>query len=85
MACEDCQRGNYSLCKRYKFIGSSRFGSFAEYVAVPARNAVKFSEDVEFEKAAFFEPATIALHGSCACPIAAERRSPYWARATSAC
>ena len=50
MACEDCQRGNYSLCKRYKFIGSSRFGSFAEYVAVPARNAVKFSEDVEFEK-----------------------------------
>ena len=63
MKCEDCQKGDYSLCKHYSFIGSREFGSFAEYVAVPERNAVKFDEDVSFEKGAFFEPATVALHG----------------------
>ena len=29
MKCEDCQKGNYSLCKHYSFIGSRQFGSFA--------------------------------------------------------
>lgn len=63
MQCEDCQKGNYSLCRHYSFIGSREFGSFAEYVSVPEKNAVKFDEEVSFEKGAFFEPATVALHG----------------------
>lgn len=63
MKCEDCQKGNYSLCRRYSFIGSREFGSFAEYVVVPEKNAVKFGEEVSFEQGAFFEPATVALHG----------------------
>lgn len=63
MRCEDCQKGNYSLCRHYSFIGSREFGSFAEYVAVPEKNAVKFDNEVSFEKGAFFEPATVALHG----------------------
>lgn len=63
MECEDCQKGNYSLCKNYSFIGSREFGSFAEYVVVPEKNAVKFEEEVSFEQGAFFEPATVALHG----------------------
>lgn len=63
MKCEDCQKGNYSLCKNYSFIGSREFGSFAEYVVVPDKNAVKFEEEVSFEQGAFFEPATVALHG----------------------
>lgn len=63
MKCEDCQKGNYSLCKHYSFIGSREFGSFAEYVVVPEKNAVKFGEEVSFEQGAFFEPATVALHG----------------------
>ena len=63
MKCEDCQKGNYSLCKHYSFIGSREFGSFAEYVAVPEKNVVKISDDVDFVKGAFFEPATVALHG----------------------
>ena len=63
MQCEDCQKGNYSLCKHYKFVGSSKFGSFAEYVVVPEKNAVKFAKEVSFEQGAFFEPATVALHG----------------------
>lgn len=63
LICEDCQKGNYSLCKFYSFIGSREQGSFAEYVKMPERNAVKFEENVSFEKGAFFEPATVALHG----------------------
>lgn len=63
MKCEDCQKGNYSLCKNYSFIGSREFGSFAEYVVVPEKNAVKFENQVSFEQGAFFEPATVALHG----------------------
>ena len=63
MKCEDCQKGNYSLCKHYSFIGSREFGSFAEYVVVPEMNAVPFEDAVSFEQGAFFEPATVALHG----------------------
>ncbi len=63
MECADCQRGDYSLCRHYSFIGSRQFGSFAEYVVVPERNAVKLGDQVGFEQGAFFEPATIALHG----------------------
>lgn len=63
MKCEDCQKGNYSLCRHYSFIGSRQFGSFAEYVVVPEKNAVKFDDEVSFEQGAFFEPATVALHG----------------------
>jgi len=63
MKCEDCQRGDYSLCKHYSFIGSRQQGGFAEYVNVPAINAIKFDSSISFEQAAFFEPSTVALHG----------------------
>lgn len=63
MKCEDCQRGNYSLCKNYDFVGSHSFGSFAEYVCLPQANVVRFDDAVSFRQGAFFEPATVALHG----------------------
>ena len=63
LKCEDCQKGDYSLCKHYSFIGSREYGSFAQYVVVPEKNAVKFEAAVSFEQGAFFEPATVALHG----------------------
>lgn len=63
LKCENCQKGDYSLCKHYSFIGSRVFGSFAEYVIIPEKNAVKFDNNVSFEVGAFFEPITVALHG----------------------
>ena len=63
MKCDDCQNGNFSLCKHYSFIGSRQNGSFAQYVVAPEKNAVKFEDEVTFEQGAFFEPATVALHG----------------------
>lgn len=63
LKCEDCQRGNYSQCRNYTFIGSRIQGSFAEYVKLPERNAVKFDPSISYEQGAFFEPSTVALHG----------------------
>lgn len=63
MKCGDCQSGNFSLCKNYSFIGSREQGSFAEYVVLPAMNAVKYDPSIPYEQAAMFEPSTVALHG----------------------
>jgi L-iditol 2-dehydrogenase len=63
LKCEDCQKGDYALCKHYSFIGSRQNGSFADYVKMPEKNVVKFDKSVSFEQGAFFEPATVALHG----------------------
>lgn len=61
--CESCHRGNYSLCDTYNFLGSRTDGGFAEYVKAPARNLVKFPDNIDFREAATMEPAGIILHG----------------------
>lgn len=63
LKCADCQKGWYSQCKNYSFVGSRVFGSWAEYVKIPAINGVKLPDGVSFEQGALFEPATVALHG----------------------
>lgn len=63
MSCADCQQGNFALCKHYSFIGSREQGSFAEYVVIPAHNAVRYDPAIPYEQAAMFEPSTVALHG----------------------
>ena len=63
MECDDCQRGDYALCKHYSFIGSRRQGSNADYVVIPERNAVVFDPSISYEQGAMFEPSTVALHG----------------------
>lgn len=63
LKCEDCQQGNYALCKNYSFIGSREQGSFSEYVVLPYKNVIKYSPEIPYEQAAMFEPSTVALHG----------------------
>lgn len=63
MKCDDCQKGNFSLCKHYSFIGSREQGSNADYVVIPEQNAVKYDPSIPYEQAAMFEPSTVALHG----------------------
>ncbi len=67
MQCADCQKGDYSLCKHYSFIGSRQQGSNAEYIVIPERNAVVFDPSISFEQGAMFEPSTVALHGVLQC------------------
>ena len=61
MKCDDCQNGNFSLCKHYSFIGSREQGSNADYVVIPEQNAVVYDPSIPYEQAAMFEPATVAL------------------------
>lgn len=63
MKCDDCQNGNFSLCKHYSFIGSRQQGSNADYVVLPEQNAVVFDKSISYEQGAMFEPSTVALHG----------------------
>ena len=63
MTCESCQKGNYSLCSNYSFIGSRRQGSNADFIVIPERNAIALDKSVTFEQGAMFEPSTVALHG----------------------
>ncbi|MBO5197841.1 MAG: galactitol-1-phosphate 5-dehydrogenase [Lachnospiraceae bacterium] len=63
MKCDDCQNGNFSLCKHYSFIGSRQQGSNADYVVLPEQNAIPFDKNISWEQGAMFEPSTVALHG----------------------
>lgn len=63
LKCDDCQNGNYSLCKHYSFIGSRQQGANADYVVIPEINAVPFDKSISYEQGAMFEPSTVALHG----------------------
>lgn len=60
--CEQCQRGYYSACHSYSFIGSRQAGGFAEYLDLPERNALIVPDALSFEYAALIEPSTVARH-----------------------
>lgn len=60
--CENCLRGNFSLCDNSDMLGSKSYGGFAEYVKVPSTNILKI-KDIDFESAAMIEPLAVALHG----------------------
>ncbi len=60
--CGQCQRGHYSACHGYSFIGSRQNGGYAEYVELPEKNAFLLPDKVKFEEAALIEPSTVARH-----------------------
>lgn len=50
--CEYCLKGEDSECVDYKILGEHLPGTYAEKVAIPARNALKIPTDMNFESAA---------------------------------
>jgi len=50
--CDDCISGNENLCGRQKLIGFQTNGGYAEYVAVPANNAIPIDQNLDFSSAA---------------------------------
>ena len=50
--CEFCVRGEEVLCTTMKLLGEHRDGTLAEYISVPARNAVPMPDGWSFEEAA---------------------------------
>jgi NADPH:quinone reductase-like Zn-dependent oxidoreductase len=50
--CEFCLAGDDSLCADYKILGEHVPGTYAEYVAVPARNLLSIPVDMDWATAA---------------------------------
>jgi propanol-preferring alcohol dehydrogenase len=50
--CVYCKAGKENLCEKYKMVGKDVDGGFAEYVKVPARNALKLPETIPLEQGA---------------------------------
>jgi L-iditol 2-dehydrogenase len=65
--CPACLDGRTNLCEQRAVLGSSfsghwRDGAFADLVAVPGRALVSLPDELTFERAAFAEPLSVALH-----------------------
>ncbi|MGH7308883.1 MAG: zinc-binding dehydrogenase [Candidatus Rokuibacteriota bacterium] len=52
--CEFCQQGEDCLCVRYGIIGEHVPGGLADYVRVPAANALRLPDSIAYEDAAAF-------------------------------
>ncbi len=50
--CYYCSTGNEQFCKQGKMIGHHTNGGYAEYIAVPSRNAILLPDNIPFEQGA---------------------------------
>ncbi len=57
--CEFCQKGEQSLCVRFRLLGEHLPGTLGEYVVVPAVNVLKISGSIPAETAAAYTLATL--------------------------
>jgi (R,R)-butanediol dehydrogenase/meso-butanediol dehydrogenase/diacetyl reductase len=72
MDCRYCHEGKHNVCRDLGFIGlSGNGGGLAEYVTVPARNAVPLPEGVSLVQGALAEPFTVCLHAADRSPLGA--------------
>jgi len=61
--CDYCKTGNEQFCTTVRMLGHHVDGGYAEYVAVPARNAIPLPEEISFEAGATLMCASAtALH-----------------------
>lgn len=67
--CSLCHNGHAHVCKNTKTIGVSRDGCFAEYIAIPAVNAVVYDPSTPPEHIAIMEPFGVAVHAVCQFPV----------------
>jgi threonine 3-dehydrogenase len=60
--CFQCKIGNEHICENVKILGVDRNGTFAEYVAIPGRNAWKNDKKIPHWVATAQEPLGNAVH-----------------------
>ncbi len=60
--CRNCRAGKQHLCRNAVGVGVNRPGSFAEYVAIPARNAYPIPADLPDDVASILDPLGNAAH-----------------------
>lgn len=70
--CRNCRAGRQHLCRNTVGIGVNRPGSFAEYLALPARNLFKIDDKICDEMASIFDPLGNAVHTATAFDLVGE-------------
>lgn len=60
--CRNCLAGRRHLCKDTKGVGVNRPGAFAEYLCLPASNAVKVDPSIPLDVLSCFDPLGNATH-----------------------
>ena len=50
--CSYCSTGNEQFCSKVRMLGHYTDGGYAEYIAIPARNAVLLPDEIPFEQGA---------------------------------
>jgi threonine dehydrogenase-like Zn-dependent dehydrogenase len=61
--CPACEAGDYQICNGVEFLGVSRDGGFAEYVAVPRERVYALPPELDFAVGGLAEPAAVCVHG----------------------
>ena len=75
-ACEYCDSGDSHQCEHYREHGITGLpGGFAEFITVPAANAVRVESDIASEYAALTEPLGCVIHSTDFVTRAASRYS----------
>ncbi|WP_162882495.1 alcohol dehydrogenase catalytic domain-containing protein, partial [Serratia marcescens] len=52
-SCPACEKGYYSLCKQYQFVGSRSEGGNAEYIVLKRANLFRLPAEMAIEDGAF--------------------------------
>jgi threonine 3-dehydrogenase len=60
--CRNCLAGRRHLCKDTKGVGVNRDGAFAEYLCIPAANAVPVDPTIPLDVLSCFDPLGNAVH-----------------------
>ena len=60
--CRNCLAGRRHLCKDTKGVGVNRDGAFAEYLCIPASNAVHVDPSIPLDVLSCFDPLGNATH-----------------------
>lgn len=63
MNCHQCRNGRIHLCKNLIAIGVDLDGGFAEYCALPSKQAYRLPSNIEPIVGALAEPLACAIHG----------------------
>jgi L-iditol 2-dehydrogenase len=61
--CRSCLSGGYQLCDRFRLLGTTDDGGFADFVRVPAYALFPLPPGMEYEVGALAEPLAVAVHG----------------------
>ncbi|MEO5957641.1 MAG: L-threonine 3-dehydrogenase [Opitutaceae bacterium] len=60
--CRNCLAGRRHLCKNTRGVGVNRDGAFAEYLCIPASNAVHVDPSIPLDVLSCFDPLGNAVH-----------------------